>query len=150
RTGGASAARPGWRCRSWSSLPVDPEERTTRGGDAAPGPAPMIGHRDGPRNPPGSASPAIVRGEGRGDGLSPVINGALPLRRAPPRARAGAVAPRPGSDVSTTQMVPVAGSAQQSVPVEPLWPNVRAEHPRLPDSSPTANPNPRGVNPAGL
>ena len=38
---------------------------------------------------------------------------------------------RPGSDVSTTQMVRLAGSAQQSVPVEPVWPKVSAEHSRL-------------------
>src|SRR5215510_11405729 len=57
---------------------------------------------------------------------------------------------RAGSDVSTTQTVSLAGSAQQSVPVEPVWPKVRSEHPRLPDALPTANPNPRGVNPAGL
>ncbi len=57
---------------------------------------------------------------------------------------------RPGSDVSTTQMVSLAGSAQQSVPVEPVWPKVRSEQPGLPDSLPTPNPNPRGVNPAGL
>src|SRR5436305_11258535 len=57
---------------------------------------------------------------------------------------------RPGSDVSTTQMVSLAGSAQQSVPVEPVWPKVCAEHPGLPDSFPTPNPNPRGVNPAEL
>src|SRR5262249_55248625 len=59
-------------------------------------------------------------------------------------------AARRGSDVSTTQMVSLAGSAQQSVPVEPVWPNVRSEHPGLPDSLPTPNPNPRGTNPAGL
>src|SRR5207249_6124604 len=57
---------------------------------------------------------------------------------------------RPGSDVSTTQMVSLAGSAQQSVPVEPVWPKVRSEHPGLPEALPTPNPNPRGVNPAGL
>ena len=92
-----------------------------------------------------------LRGESRGDGLPPVVSGELPPRRAPPRARAGGVAPRgPGSDVSTTQMVSLAGSAQQSVPVEPVWPKVCSEHPGLPDSLPTPNPNPRGVNPAGL
>src|SRR5262249_42633066 len=54
-------------------------------------------------------------------------------------------APRRGSDVSTTQMVLLAGSAQQSVPVEPVWPKVRSEHPGLPASLPTASPSPRGV-----
>ncbi len=49
---------------------------------------------------------------------------------------------RPGSEVSTTQMVSLAGSAQPIVPVEPVWPKVRPEHPGLPDRSPTANPNP--------
>jgi hypothetical protein len=48
-------------------------------------------------------------------------------------------------------MVSLAGSAQQqSVPVEPVWPKVRSEHPGLPDPVPTPNPNPRGVNPSGL
>ena len=47
-------------------------------------------------------------------------------------------------------MVSLAGSAQHSVPVEPVWPKVRSEHPGLPDPLPTPNPNPRGVNPSGL
>src|SRR6185503_12056697 len=59
-------------------------------------------------------------------------------------------APRRGSDVSTTQIVSLAGSAQQSVPVEPVWPKVRSEQPGLPDSLPTPKPNPRGVKSAGL
>src|SRR6516165_3643549 len=57
---------------------------------------------------------------------------------------------RPGSDVNTTQMVSLAGSAQQRVPVEPVWPKVRSEQPGLPARLPTPNPNPRGVNPFGL
>jgi hypothetical protein len=56
---------------------------------------------------------------------------------------------RRGSDVSTTQIVSLAGSAQQSVPVEPVCPKVCSEHPGLPDPLPTPNPNPRGVNPSG-
>ena len=49
-----------------------------------------------PRNPPLGALEVslFLRGESRGDGLPPVISGELPLRRAPPRARAGGVAPR--------------------------------------------------------
>ena len=34
-------------------------------------------------------------------------------------------------------MVSLAGSAQQRVPVDPVWPNVRSEHPGLPAASPT-------------
>ena len=52
--------------------------------------------------------------------------------------------------MSTTQIVLFAGSAQQSVPVEPVWPKVRSEHPGLPDDRPTANPSPRGESPAGF
>src|SRR5207248_6337743 len=59
-------------------------------------------------------------------------------------------APRRGSDVSTTQMVSLAGSAQKSVPVEPVWPKVCSEQPGLPDSLPTPKPNPRDVKPFGL
>jgi hypothetical protein len=44
-------------------------------------------------------------------------------------------------------MVSLAGSAQQSVPVEPVSPKVRSEEPGLPDFWPTANPSPRGVSP---
>lgn len=47
-------------------------------------------------------------------------------------------------------MVSLTGSAQQRVPVEPVWPKVCSEHPELPDVLPTPNPNPRGVNPSGL
>src|SRR6516165_1607023 len=98
-----------------------------------------------PENVPGFAprwttSPSAVGHQRRGAAAT----------RSAARARGWRSAARLGSDVSTTQMVLLAGSAQQSVPVEPVWPNVRAEHPRLPDSLPTANPNPRGVNPAGL
>src|SRR5437899_8252751 len=57
---------------------------------------------------------------------------------------------RRGSDVSTTQMVSLAGSAQESVPVEPVWPKVCSEQPGLPDPLPTPNPSPRGETPDGL
>src|SRR5690349_540656 len=53
----------------------------------------------------------------------------------------------PGRVVSTTQMVSVAGSAQQMVPVDPVWPNVVSEQPGLPAAGPTLNPSPRGANP---
>jgi len=39
-------------------------------------------------------------------------------------------------------MVSLAGSAQQSVPVEPVWPKVRSEHPGLPYPLQTPNLNP--------
>src|SRR6516164_9489099 len=54
---------------------------------------------------------------------------------------------RAGRDVSTTQMVSVAGSAQAMVPVEPVCPNVFSEQPGLPAAAPTFNPKPRGVSP---
>src|SRR2546428_11681831 len=47
-------------------------------------------------------------------------------------------------------MVSLAGSAQQSVPVEPVCPKVLSEHPGLPADRPTFIPNPRGASPAGL
>jgi hypothetical protein len=65
-------------------------------------------------------------------------------------SRGWGCAARPGSDVTTTHLVSLAGSAQQSVPVEPVWPKVCPEHPGLPDSLPTPNPNPRDVSPARL
>src|SRR5262249_53143387 len=76
--------------------------------------------------------------------------GAAAATRSAASPRGWRFAARRGSDVSTTQTVSLAGSAQQSVPVEPVWPKVRSEHPGLPDSLPTANPNPRGVSPFGL
>ena len=50
---------------------------------------------------------------------------------------------RAGSEVSTTQMVSVAGSAQAIVPVDPEWPKVFSEHPALPANEPTFSPRPR-------
>src|SRR5262245_59422628 len=57
---------------------------------------------------------------------------------------------RAGSEVNTTQMVWLAGSAQAIVPVEPVWPNVFSEHPLLPADAPTLNPKPREVSPSRL
>src|SRR5439155_8035321 len=76
--------------------------------------------------------------------------GGAEATRAAASSRGWRCTARRGSDVSTTQMVSLAGSAQQSVPVEPVWPKVCSEHPGLPDALPTPNPNPRGVSLAGL
>src|SRR5437588_12837918 len=70
--------------------------------------------------------------------------------RSAARSRGWLFAPPRDNEVRTTQMVSLAGSAQHSVPVEPVWPKVCSEHPGLPDSWPTANPNPRDVKPALL
>src|SRR6185369_11551352 len=55
-----------------------------------------------------------------------------------------------GSDVRTTQMVRVAGSAHATVPVDPVWPKVCSEQPLLPANKPTFHPSPRGVSPGEL
>ena len=68
----------------------------------------------------------------------------------PARSRGCGCTARAGSDVSTTQMVWVVGSAQAIVPVDPVWPNVVSEQPLLPADAPTLNPNPRGVSPGGF
>ncbi len=52
--------------------------------------------------------------------------------------------------MSTTQIVWLTGSAQQIVPVEPVWPNVLSEHPGLPANAPTFIPSPRGVSPGSF
>src|SRR4026207_2055539 len=57
---------------------------------------------------------------------------------------------RAGSEVRTTQMVRVAGSAQAIVPVEPLCPKVFSEQPLPPADGPMFHPKPRGVRPGGL
>src|SRR5207248_1107232 len=66
--------------------------------------------------------------------------------RAAASSRGCGSAARPGSDVSTTQIVSIAGSAQASVPVDPECPNVFSEHPALPAAAPTFSPSPRGVS----
>jgi hypothetical protein len=48
--------------------------------------------------------------------------------------------------MSTTQIVSVAGSAQQSVPVELVCPSVRADTPAPPACGLTANASPRGFD----
>ena len=53
---------------------------------------------------------------------------------------------RAGSEVRTTQMVRVAGSAHAIVPVDPVWPKVFSEQPLLPANKPTFHPSPRGVS----
>src|ERR1051325_6577097 len=57
---------------------------------------------------------------------------------------------RAGREVNTTQTVRVTGSAQASVPVEPVCPKVLFEHPLLPAEVPTFHPRPRGVSPGGF
>jgi hypothetical protein len=75
-----------------------------------------------------------------------------PLPRRPPtRNRADADAPRArGSEVNTTHMVRVAGSAHAIVPVEPVCPKVFSEHPAPPKAAPTSSPRPRDFSPGGL
>ena len=48
--------------------------------------------------------------------------------------------------VSTTQMVPVSGSAQDSVPVEPLWPKVRGPQAGAPTLGGRSKPRPAGLH----
>ena len=55
-----------------------------------------------------------------------------------------------GNVVNTTQMVSVAGSAQQSVPVEPLWPNTFSRPLGPPSPLPKSKAKPRGRMPSEL
>src|SRR5262249_11569663 len=77
-------------------------------------------------------------------------------QRAPAATRADASSrgwgwtARPGSEVRTTQIVSVAGSAHATVPVEPVCPKVFSEQPGLPAAAPTLSPRPRGVSPAAF
>lgn len=48
-----------------------------------------------------------------------------------------------GSDVTTTQFVSDSGSAHASIPVDPLCPKERSEHPFSSPSGPSAKPMPR-------
>ena len=54
------------------------------------------------------------------------------------------------SVVSTTQMVPVSGSAQDRVPVEPLWPKVRGPQAGAPTLGGRSKPSPLAFTPGGL
>src|SRR5262245_47389648 len=55
-----------------------------------------------------------------------------------------------GSEVRTTPMVRVVGSAHAIVPVDPVWPNDFSEPPLPPAEGPTFQPNPRGASPGPL
>jgi hypothetical protein len=67
--------------------------------------------------------------------------------RSDAKLRGCGLAARTGRVVSTTQIVSVAGSAQQRVPVEPPWPNVFSLHPGLLARVPMSKPSPRARMP---
>src|SRR6185503_21185850 len=58
------------------------------------------------------------------------------------RSRGCGCTARAGSEVRTTYMVRVAGSAHAMVPVDPVCPKVFSEQPLLPANKPTFQPNP--------